>query len=35
MIANRLKDDWLVYYIGIPGRDFVVSETELFNIYNY
>lgn len=35
MKAFKLKDNWLVCYTGIPGKDFTVSEKELFNIYNY
>lgn len=34
MNANKLNGDWLIYYDGIPGTDFVVSEENLFNIYN-
>lgn len=35
MNAFKLKDNWMVCYTGIQGKDFIISEEELFNIYNY
>ena len=34
MKAFKLKDDWMVFYTGIPGEDIAVAEEKLFNIYN-
>lgn len=32
---NNSDISWYVYYIGLPGSNFVVSEENLFNICNY
>lgn len=35
MKVNKIADVWVIQYIGIPGKDVVVSEDKLFNLYNY